>query len=1128
MKKLFFLFLMAIGQWSMVNGQWSVYVQTPGTLSSLVLSQEADFTVTGTINGTDAKYLRDQVSQGRITSLDLAGVRIVAGGSAYYEDLTTKDDVVPERWMQNCPALSRIVLPESAKEVGAWAFSSCSLKGKLVIPDGVSKLGDDAFSYNGKLDTVVLGSHTATLSKGAFYSTGVKHVYARRRVPPSISSYLLSSNPTIHVYTAALDDYKESGWKEYGSIVGGLEEVYPLDDDPTEVVNSLREQFFEDAACTTLKAEYLAMSDGELTEALTAAGMPAFMADIALKVKNDSWAAYEKDCRIHGYCAYSDAKYWNSKLHIRSASFMGNPTGVYAKQSGDPIYVFVDDDVPEGATLYIAGMAVDKMVNSAKAGQRLRKGLNVVDGDAGCYYYIIYTADTRAMDKRVSEWPDIRIHIEGGVADGYFDAARHTDADYKAMLRAATYTTFVVKGKHSVMNLRTSILKRNYPNAILKSSATLDSISVWEKEFFGICEDVANGLKAGEPWYLSGGDAFYPGFFNNPTYVDNDSPGSYAHATEYGIHLSNGASQICVNPYVANYDEGGTAHEFGHQLQDPINLEGTTEGSNDLFANVVRYLMGHAASTGRPLSRTMYEFGHKVPFYWRGPDYGFLRMFYTLYLYYHLAQNNTSFYPELFKALRNDMIQTYSTNTNNSGLKFVRKVCEVAQEDLTDYFTAFGFFEPATRRYLECYGDHYVTNRLVDINSTKAAIAQYPVKNRAILFVEDRVDYVPSNGIIIEAGQHRAYRDGEKVGQCGTVGQYTDFMPEATVEPGDYTYMQSDTIYALHGEGGLGFLMLDADGQLVYASNDRHFFMPAGVSTDFTMYSLGTGGALREIPKAGYGTQFVDQTIAGGLADSLTDNVIKAVVSGKMNSTDAKELRRLTQECDLMAVDMQDAKMVIGGSSYYDGHKLASNTVGDFMFYDCYNLITVRLPESAIKIGTNAFARSGLLEAVIPDNVSTIGGDAFAYCLNLKRAVIGSGVKTIQQGAFYSSNELQDVYVKPLTPPSLGAWMFSENKNRVIHVYKSALEDYKNSDWANEEYGILVGDLDDYEDIISGIEEIRNEELEIRNGQESIVNGQWPTVNGQSIYDLNGRPVTDLQPGNIYVRNGKKVVVRKR
>ncbi|MBP5360894.1 MAG: leucine-rich repeat protein [Bacteroidaceae bacterium] len=1116
MKKLFLLFLIAWCLSITGNAQKAVNVTTPGTLASLILSQEADFTVTGTINGTDAKYLREQVSAGRITSLNLADVRIVAGGSAYYENYTTKDDVVPERWMQNCPSLTHVVLPSSAKEVGAWAFSSTNLKGKLVIPDGVSKLGDDAFSYNSKLDTVVLGSHTATLSRGAFYSTGVKHVMARRMVPPSTSDYLFSSNPTVHVYTAVVDDYKDTGWKSYGTIVGGLEDFYPLGDDPTVAVNGLREQFFEDAACTTLKAEYQAMSDEELTEALTTAGMPEFMAGIALKLKNDSWADYEKDFRIHSYCAYSDAKYWNNKLSIRSASFMGNPTGVYAKASGDQIYVFVDDDVSEGATLYIVGMAVDKMVGSAKAGQRLKKGLNVVDGDAGCYYYILYTADTKAMTKRVSEWPDIKIHIEGGVADGYFDAARHTDADYKKLLKAATYSTFVVKGKHSVMNLRTSIFKSHYPNAILKSSATLDSISVWEKEFFGICEDVANGLKAGAPWYLSGGDAFYPGFFNNPTYVDNDSPTAYAHANEFGIHLSKDASQICVNPYVSSYDEGGTAHEFGHQLQDVINLEGTTEGSNDLFANVVRYLMGHRASTGRPLSRTMYEFGHKVPFYWRGPDYGFLRMFYTLYLYYHLARNNTAFYPELFKALRSDKLSTYGSNTNSSGLKFVRKVCDVAQEDLTDFFTAFGFFEPATRRYLECYGDHYVTNRQADINTTKTLISRYPVKNREILFVEDRVDYVPSNGLIIGAGQHRSYRDGEKVGQCGDVGQFTDFTPETTVAPGDYTYMQSDTIYALHGEGGLGFLLLDADDQLVFASNAKHFFMPAGVSTDFTMYSVGSDGALREIPKAGYGTQFVDQTTAGYLADSLTDNVIKAVVSGKINSNDVKELRRLVQECDLMSVDLQDAKMVIGGTAYYNGHKLASNTVGDYMFYNCYNLLSVCLPESATKIGSNAFAGSGLLQVTIPDNISSVGGDAFAYCINLKRAVIGSGVKSMQQGVFYSCDELQDVYVKATTPPTLGAWMFSTKKQRVIHVYKSALEAYKSSDWANADYGILVGDLEDYEDIISGIEEIAVNE----NGQDSMVNGQRSTVNGQ-VYDLSGKPVTTPEKGGIYIINGK-------
>ena len=335
---------------------------------------------------------------------------------------------------------------------------------------------------------------------------------------------------------------------------------------------------------------------------------------------------------------------------------------------------------------------------------------------------------------------------------------------------------------------------------------------------------------------------------------------------------------------------------------------------------------------------------------------------------------------------------------------------------------------------------------------------------------------------------------------------------------GNYTYMQSDTIYALHGEGGVGFLMLDADDNLVYASNAKHFFMPKAVGNNFTMYSVDVDGTLREIPKAGYGTQFVTQTKAGFIADSLTDNVIKAVVGGLVNSSDFKELRRLTQECDLASIDLQDAKITIGGSAYYENNKVSSNTLGNYLFYDCYNLISIRMPESATKIGSNAFARTGLLEVTIPDNVASIGGDAFAYCINLKRAVIGSGVKSMQQGAFYSDDELQDVYVKATTPPTLGAWMFSTKKNRVIHVYKSALEAYKNSDWANEDYGILVGDLDNYDDIINGIDEVES--------QESIVKSQSSMVNGQSIYDLSGRPATDLQPGNIYVRNGKKIVKR--
>ena len=516
--------------------------------------------------------------------------------------------------------------------------------------------------------------------------------------PPTTSSYLFGSKVPIYVYKDALADYKASSWKDWASSFSGtLERYYPYEQDENDKAKELCATYFEDAACTQLKAEYQAMNDQDLSTNMTAAGMPEYMVNIAMKVKNATWATYEKEFRINEYKAYSDATYWNNKLWARFASFMGNPTGIYTQNDGDPLYVFVDSDVPEDATLYIGTAGVDQMITSAKEGQKLQKGLNIIDGEADKLYYILYTANTEKMTKKLTEWPKIKIHIEGGILNGYYDASRHTDKDYRALLKNVTFTTFEIKGLHSIMNIRTSILKKTYPDNIHKSIACLDSVAVWENDLFGINESVANGEKAGAPWYLSGGDAFYPSYFNNPIYVDNNSPGSYAHANEYGTHFSTGASELCLNPYIADFDEGGLAHEIGHQHQFAIMLEGFTEGSNDLFSNYARWMMGHRASTGRPLSVTMQEFARKEPFYWRPVDNSCLRMFFSLYLYYHQAQKNTSFYPELFKALRADRIESQglNINCNNSGLKFVRKVCEVAQEDLTDFFNVYGFFEPA-------------------------------------------------------------------------------------------------------------------------------------------------------------------------------------------------------------------------------------------------------------------------------------------------------------------------------------------------------------------------------------------------------------------------------------------------
>jgi len=830
-------------------------------------------------------------------------------------------------------------------------------------------------------------------------------------------------------------------------------------------------------------------------------GMPDFMIEIALKLKNGDWADYEKDFRIHSYKAYSDANYWNDKMKASGGSYMGNPTGIYTPDY-NPLYVFVDTDIPEDATLYLAGCIDNTMVSNAKTGKKLTKGLNIVDGQKNALYYVIYTADTQSKTKRLEEWPEMKIHIEGGIVNGYYDVSRKSDKDYKALLAMATHERFTVKGGQSLFNFKTASYKKVWPQTIDKSICWFDSLTVWQKELMGFCESVASGQRAGAPFFLTGGEAIFPGYYNNPNFAiegEQDDAG-WANSSSYRTSYN---SVECISASFdvsrADMDDWCAGHECGHNNQKVINLEGGTEVSNNLFSNVIRYLDGLVTSTGSPLSVIMNDYAQHKPYYIRSVD-TMLRMYYQLYLYYHQAQHNTAFYPTLFKALREDPLTLWK-NSDNSNLKFVRKVCEVAQEDLTDFFTAWGFFEPCNNLAIEDYGAHTLTVLESDIEKTKAEIAKYPTKNRTILFVEDRADYVLTTDFLTTAGNKR--RNSDQVGQCGDLGQFTDYLPGAC-QPSSYTYIQADSLYAMSGTGGVGFLMLDAEDNLVYASNSLNFCIPSSVGNDFTIYSIDADGTLHETIKTGEGAEVVYLDKSGTLADSLSSQAIKATIGGLINGTDFKYMRQLISEGNLSSLDLTDARIIGGGQAYYQNYKSSLSTVGSHVFYDCKQLISIQLPQKATKIEDNAFARSGLKEVRIPDGVTTIGGDAFAYCDQLNQVVVGSKVKTMSQGVFYSS-AVKDAYVKPLTPPSISAYLFSSKP--IIHVYARALAAYEASGWAN--YGTLVGDLDDYEDLTA---------------VETLPSITQSTETKVPIYDLTGRRVEKLKPSTIYIRKGKKFI----
>lgn len=162
---------------------------------------------------------------------------------------------------------------------------------------------------------------------------------------------------------------------------------------------------------------------------------------------------------------------------------------------------------------------------------------------------------------------------------------------------------------------------------------------------------------------------------------------------------------------------------------------------------------------------------------------------------------------------------------------------------------------------------------------------------------------------------------------------------------------------------------------------------------------------------------------------------------------------------------------------------ISINTYGDPLYYarKLYlnnELVTnLTIPDSVTIIRRNAFAYCSSLEAItIPSSVTVIGAAAFENCNNLKSVTISDGVNTIGDGAFYRCSALQSitipnsvtrigacafqnctklasVYCKATTPPSLDEDAFENNKdNRYIYVpsasvgaYKEAWSVYKSS-----------------------------------------------------------------------------------
>ncbi|MBO7267982.1 MAG: M60 family metallopeptidase [Bacteroidaceae bacterium] len=698
---------------------------------------------------------------------------------------------------------------------------------------------------------------------------------------------------SVEISDSALQQ-AQAEYAEYVAKQNAFEEQYAYLLANKKAFENALAKYFQDTACTELKAEYVAMDDELLRDELTAEGLPEALVEMAVKVKNDSWAepnekankpgwdgSYAKKFRVQLVEPYSIAGEITEWFGYNAHSNMDNPTGLYGNNH-DFLFIFVEGEIKEGAELWATHLVghtkMPNYSNGYSNGVRLQSGLNVIPStsDGSAYYinYLVHTYDraNHAFPHKLSEYDDIKVHIEGGYINSYYNAhgdalyTADTDADWMYYEERANLENITILGRHQVLQfnlndvtengvtdrglaklfpeeLPTSLPENQRINAIVEawdrimlsemmtlgvaSKEMVDSMNLLYPRYDAAWEEKSEIYDyEGYAEYCKGRD--YSEYYNHHGLAFGVGGSSYMYGSwdHCGYHR-NTTPSILTQIATEAGPTWGPAHEIGHQHQGLFTVNGLTEVTNNLFSNIAVWYMGMGTSR---VNATEGNLAHVYDVFKADGDFfnnniwALTQMYYRLWLYYHRAGNNTQFYPRLFELLRETRLSGgYYQQGKTSILRFYQHCCDAAQEDLTEFFRAYGFFRVMKNRLVGDYSNSEYTQSQADIDAAIASVKAkgYPVNNKP-LFINDATPDVTYRH---DGKTARDFWDGEtRSGQNAAVGCYVGFMSKDSLS-GKYLYTLNNLKIEIGGDGAgaLGFAIYKKDGEILAFSNNKSF-----------------------------------------------------------------------------------------------------------------------------------------------------------------------------------------------------------------------------------------------------------------------------------------------------------------
>ncbi len=160
------------------------------------------------------------------------------------------------------------------------------------------------------------------------------------------------------------------------------------------------------------------------------------------------------------------------------------------------------------------------------------------------------------------------------------------------------------------------------------------------------------------------------------------------------------------------------------------------------------------------------------------------------------------------------------------------------------------------------------------------------------------------------------------------------------------------------------------------------------------------------------------------------DKVVSLKVSGTINGYDIMVIRNKMP--NLHYLDLTNADIVANNYEYRTGYHTEDNVIGEGMFCELEKLSSLKLPDSAVSMGSNiAGFCTNLKEVVLPSKLEDIGSGAFYKCSNLINIDLPLTTKIIGSTAFYNCKSLTTISILGVETVGIAAFSGCEGLTAI-------------------------------------------------------------------------------------------------